>query len=440
LAAAPAFLVDSTDDAVDDNVNDTVCHTAAGTCTLRAAIMQANRYAGSGSVAITLPAGTYTLSVAIAGANGDDSGDLNLTVPPGGSSPLTITGAGAASTIIDANQIDRAFSVSRVATISGVTIRNGLVSSGNGGAILSLSDLTLTHAVVELSQANQGGGIENDGFMTLTDVVLQDNSANLGGGIYNGSNLTVSRSTIKTNSAPLLGGGGVFNVATLSVDQSTISANTAISGGGIYNYAPSASTIGITMTNSTVSGNHAQGKGGGVLTGGQGTVNVAIFSSSIIANEAAANPVSGGRGGGLSYTVPGTSSLHNSLIAGNYLSGGSSYEDCYSPSALINAYGKNLFSADPSAVCAFTNPSSVGSTTMIFIGSLQNNGGPTFTHALLAGSNAIGAVTSANCTGADALPVPMDQRGVLRQADGFCDVGAFEYDFSRIFGNGFEPQ
>jgi len=77
---------------------------------------------------------------------------------------------------------------------------------------------------------------------------------------------------------------------------------------------------------------------------------------------------------------------------------------------------------------------------MTFVGPLQDNGGPTFTHALLAGSNAIGAVTSANCTGADALPVPMDQCGVLRQADGFCDVGAFEYDFSRIFGNGFEPQ
>ena len=89
--ASTSYVVDSVLDAVDDNVNDTVCHTADNTCTLRAAIMQANHYTGSGNVAITLPAGTYVLSIAIAGANGDDSGDLNLTATPAGNSTVTIT-------------------------------------------------------------------------------------------------------------------------------------------------------------------------------------------------------------------------------------------------------------------------------------------------------------------------------------------------------------
>jgi len=435
--ASTSYVVDSVLDAVDDNVNDTVCHTADNTCTLRAAIMQANHYTGSGNVAITLPAGTYVLSIAIAGANGDDSGDLNLTATPAGNSTVTITGAGAATTIIDADQLDRIFNIDgRAATISGLTVRHG--QGGNGGGILSQSVVTLNDVVVELCQGNQGGGIENDNWMTLTDVVVQLNDANIGGGIYNGSILTINRSTIKTNTAPLIGGGGIFNTGNLTIDRSTISANTGFVAGGIYNYGPSSATAKMTMTNSTVSGNHAQGKGGGILSGGQGMIDVAIFSSSIIANEAAANPVSGGRGGGLAYITTGTASLHNSLIAGNYLSGGSSYEDCYDSSVLIGAYGVNLFSADPSAVCPFINPASVGSTTMIAIGPLQNNGGPTFTHALLASSNAIGAVTTANCTGADSLPVPVDQRGVSRVTNGFCDVGAFEYDLGRIFASGFD--
>jgi predicted outer membrane repeat protein len=441
VCAAPSFVVDSVLDAVDDNVNDTVCHTAAGTCTLRAAIMQANHYSGTGTVAITVPAGTYVLSIAIAGSNGDDSGDLNLTAAPPGNSTVSISGAGAATTVIDADQIDRAFSiVGRFVAISGLTIRNGHAGGGNGGAILGQGTLTLTDAVIELSQANLGGGIENDSDMTLVNVVIKDNSATAGGGISNtaGLPMLVSRSTIKSNTA-IAYGGGIYNSHSLTIDRSTISANATTTGGGIYNIANPATSADMTMTNSTVSGNHAQGRGGGIATAGTGTLTVAIFSSSIIANEAAANLIPGGRGGGLAYASSGVASLHNSLIAGNYLSGGSSYEDCYSPGTLIYAYGLDLFSASPFNDCPFNSPASVGLTTMLAIGPLQGNGGPTFTHALLASSNAIGAVTSANCTGADAQPVPVDQRGVSRVTNGFCDVGAFEYDFGRIFANGFDP-
>jgi len=52
------------------------------------------------------------------------------------------------------------------------------------------------------------------------------------------------------------------------------------------------------------------------------------------------------------------------------------------------------------------------------IGSLGNNGGPTFTHALLPGSPAIDAA-GAGCPATD-------QRGVTRPQGPQCDVGAFE--------------
>jgi hypothetical protein len=56
----------------------------------------------------------------------------------------------------------------------------------------------------------------------------------------------------------------------------------------------------------------------------------------------------------------------------------------------------------------------------IFVG-LDDNGGPTKTHALVAGSPAIDA------SPADADCAPADQRGVLRPQGPSCDIGSFEY-------------
>ena len=58
---------------------------------------------------------------------------------------------------------------------------------------------------------------------------------------------------------------------------------------------------------------------------------------------------------------------------------------------------------------------------------LANNGGPTRTHALVAGSPAIDAVNDGTCP-----PPAKDQRGVSRPQDGngdggiACDIGSFE--------------
>jgi hypothetical protein len=87
----------------------------------------------------------------------------------------------------------------------------------------------------------------------------------------------------------------------------------------------------------------------------------------------------------------------------------------------INVSGANL---DDDASCApgFTT------TLLLSLGPLANNGGPTQTHALLAGSSAINAVPSGQCTDLSSTPAPVtqDQRGVVRPAGSACDVGAFE--------------
>lgn len=68
------------------------------------------------------------------------------------------------------------------------------------------------------------------------------------------------------------------------------------------------------------------------------------------------------------------------------------------------------------------------------IAPLQDNGGPTWTHALRPGSNAIdGGDALFGCVDRGAQPLVFDQRGAARVVDGdgdgmaVCDVGAYEY-------------
>jgi hypothetical protein len=72
-----------------------------------------------------------------------------------------------------------------------------------------------------------------------------------------------------------------------------------------------------------------------------------------------------------------------------------------------------------------TCPGTLGAVTNLD-STLQDNGGPTWTHALLNGSNAIDAVVG-DCTNpVSGEVIDKDQRGTLRN-DGQCDIGAFEY-------------
>jgi hypothetical protein len=70
-------------------------------------------------------------------------------------------------------------------------------------------------------------------------------------------------------------------------------------------------------------------------------------------------------------------------------------------------------------------------------GTLQNNGGPTKTHALPAGTPAIDAGNIAGCVDGDGAAIHADQRGVPRPFGSRCDVGAYEVS-DVIFRNAFE--
>jgi CSLREA domain-containing protein len=202
-AWAAVYTVNNPFDVSDANPGSGVCETASGNgvCTLRAAIQEANALAGDDS--IILPPNTYLLT---------------QTAEVAISENLTITGSGAATTIINGNKSLRPGSGvlkifnDAVVGISGVTIYNG-----------------------------SEGGIFNSGTLTLTNITVSGNSASTGGGINNGEVLTVINSTVSGNSANISGGGilnfprstvGLFN-STITDNRSDADSDGIGTGGGV---------------------------------------------------------------------------------------------------------------------------------------------------------------------------------------------------------------
>jgi hypothetical protein len=273
--------------------------------------MQANRTSGVGAT-IMLPAGVYKLTIPAAGTDDETTGDLNLTSPANGNPVITITGAGPGNTIIDANQLDRAFHVhaGRIATISGVTIRNGYIVGDNaqGGGINNKGVLTVSNTLITLNHtaasgektASYGGGISNIGSLTVVDTTISHNIADDdGGGIANYGSLTVITSTISHNITAERG-GGIYSAGDLNVRDSTIGpTNSADQGGGVY------TGVGLTMRNSTINGNTAV-EGGGIFNFG----TVTAMNTTISQNIASKN------GEGI-YNIAGAAGVYNATIVFN---------------------------------------------------------------------------------------------------------------------------
>jgi len=408
------FTVDSTFGSWDDIPGDGICADALGSCTLRAAVMEASR--STGNVTIIVPAGTYTL---IGPAEGIDelTGDLNLIAPASGNPAITITGAGAATTIIDAAAKDRVLTVDagRTATIANVTLRNGSPTAGSGG------------------------GLRNHGVLTLTNVVVRDNKANAGGGgggIYNDNQLGIYGSTITSNVSSAGDGGGIENEnvgSGLTIVSSTIDHNIGRDGGGLYNGSTT-----VVMINSTMGENAASRNGGGIYSGGGLADTINIYNSTIVGNEADSDADTVGDGAGV-YNEPGaTLNLRNTVVAGNYLSGEQSYDDCI---GVIGMYGNNKFSPTVDCAVAPGIPGTATSLESIYeFGTLQDNGGATRTHALVPPSSMIHGGLA--CVDPNSTHLATDQRGRPRPPsppdplNSTCDIGAFAYN--EIFFGRFE--
>jgi hypothetical protein len=347
---------------------------------------------------------------------------------------VTIIGPDPADLAVDGSHASRVFHITphNIVTISGLTIKNGRVTGS-------------------LAQ-DSGGGIYNDrSALTVSNCVLSGNSAIAvgdesdvyGGGIFNdggfhghdGATLTVVRSTLSGNSAvhdPTTvsdaWGGGIGNVGcggsvTLTVIDSTLSGNSGTHGGGISTFCNTT----LTIANSTFSGNEAGGAGGSIYNDGafSGSATLKINGSTFSGNSA-------GWGGDIYNNG---SSGHATVEIGNtILNVGAPVVSLFNSSGTVTSLGYNL-SSDGGAGALHATGDQINTDPML--GPLQDNGGPTFTHALLPGSPAIdhGAseVVELGESGLAALPCGhADVRGTARAQDGDggggfeCDIGAIE--------------
>ncbi|MCL4858862.1 MAG: right-handed parallel beta-helix repeat-containing protein, partial [Caldilineaceae bacterium] len=322
VAQAATFTVNSTVDAPDTDPNDGLCATSAGTCTLRAAIQQAN--ATTAADTINLPAGTYAIT--IPPGSGDDaaSGDLDILYP------LTLIGAGPGATIIDAGGLDRIFEIYETGgnvTLNGLTIRNGY-SAEDGGGIYNLSPGTLrleNVAITGNTTEVEGGGVHTVyGRLIISGgSVISGNTGRSGGGVYNAGELSplgipsrveISNATIADNVAD--SGGGIYNTheGSLTLTDVTISGNTSEDyGGGVAN----AGRTSLTIVRGTFTGNHAAGDGGGLFSASERPLTI---SDSIFTQNSAGDG-DGGEGGALYTDGSGTVSVTRSTFDDNHASG-----------------------------------------------------------------------------------------------------------------------
>ncbi|NOZ51342.1 MAG: hypothetical protein GXP37_15060 [Chloroflexi bacterium] len=295
---------------------------------------------------------------------------------------LALQGAGADNTVIDGNgSVTRqrviAIAFGQNVDISGVTIQNGYVLSGDKG----------------------GGGIRNRGFLTLRNVILTHNtvsgtlSGDIGGAISpggkGGGKLVLENSTISHNTAER--GGGIFFNSTLLITNTLIYSNTAKSGGGITNYGSA------TFVNVTFSGNEASSNGGALVN----LKDSDLINCTVTANNS-----------GYGIRNSGAMTLTNTLLANN------APGNCW---GTISSGGTNL---DDDGTCGLNAPGDITNMPAL-LDPLRDNGGMSWTHALVPGSPAIDAGSETAC------PLT-DQRGWARPIDGdgdgtaICDIGAYE--------------
>ncbi len=237
-----------------------VCPSGCTYTTINAAVSNASTVNGD---TISVHAGTFTESV-------------NVT------KNLTIIGAGASATIVQANTT---------------------YGSGTGGSVFkigvgvtaTIKNLTARHG----ANPTYGGGVDNQGTGTLDGLIIERNMGQNGSGIGNRSTgvLTVKKTLIRNN-VGASSGAGIFNAGILTLEDSTVSGNSG-TGGGIYAISPSVTNL----SRSLVSAN--------------GNIGAYISNSTL---NAVNSTFTGNYGSGL-LVANGTLRLSSCTVTGNFAEG-----------------------------------------------------------------------------------------------------------------------
>jgi predicted outer membrane repeat protein len=423
---------------------------ASGAGSLLDAITQANAAAGphninitaSGTVTVATPF-VLTQSMTIKGP------DVACILLPGTVCP------GPAFTI-DGGNTSRLIQVATTATgpmtLSALTLTHGRTDSVKGGAVdvptgqtLNINDCLVTaNATTGTSSGDPllaaGGAVSTRGTLNILRSTFSNNTATgPGGAIYAApsATLSIAGSLFTGNQVPDAWAGAIYcdSSTLVTITDSTFTLNRSGSGGsgaaGFWNtkavirgstftgnstlgaggafvaYAAPGETIGV--ENSTLSGNRADY--GGAIYAQLGTTD--LRNVTITANVAR-------RSSGFDNAGGATVLMRNTIVAGNV--GTQSISDCSGP---VTSSGYNLIGS-ASGCTGFTGTDVTGVTSPL--SGLADNGGPTQTHLLYAGSPAIDGGNPAGCIGLSGATLTVDQRGRIRPFGARCDIGAVEME------------
>jgi hypothetical protein len=383
---------------------------ASALMTLIVLVLVSAASAATITVSSTKDSGAGSLRQAIEGAGSGDT-----IVLPASKTPyevtsdalfieknLTIDGAGAANTVINAMGSETIiFEVrSAIATMSGLTITGSKQAGIQLGEGVTSASLTLSAVAVS---GNGKAGIDGAAVetyahsaLTVDASTIENNEGYNGAALYLGGQGTIANSTIANNRSLAGGdGGGLQSNELLTMTGDTVAHNTSLnSGGGLFLGGHT------TITNSTISENQAA-DGGGL----ENRNSLTLLNDTIAGNESTGGH---GSGGG----IDGSATATNTIIADNSDNEGH-IDNC---SEALTAGGPNL---ENGKECGFAAHGGISEANPL-LGPLARNGGPTETQRLLPGSPAIEGGANTECPATD-------QRGIVRPVGLKCDIGAVEY-------------
>jgi hypothetical protein len=392
-------------------------------------------------------------------------GPGTITIEDSGLSHNTLTGG---SGTINPTTIGTLTSVITPGDVGGEAAGGGIWSSCSGktsitGSAMQDNNLTGGEGTLNNSSASFAGDVGGEalgGGAVVRNVGATITASNFLNNNLAGGNGTYSAGTVAGSVGGAASGGGV-DVSTsggatpvITISDSTLSGNFAFGGNGSVKTLPGSTFSGGSipgfasgggarfdagstgaLVNSTIADNQAIGgqssslipvaSGGGLYFDNSSSGN--LTNVTVVGNQASPSATGQGStsGGGIdNNNLPGKGivTLHNTLVALNGANKGPDF------AGTVTNSDHNLISvADGSSGFSAANGDLLGSELHFLnpvLGSLANNGGPTQTIALLAGSPAI----NAGDTNGGLVTGKFDQRGqgFARVVNGVIDIGAFE--------------
>ena len=373
-----------------------------------------------GSLLVAASVGAVLVSTTPAGA----TTSVTLYVTTGGTATTVCTSSHPCPTIQDAVTAAQTHTGDIVTiTVAAGTYPGGITIAASGLASLSI------HGAGSATTTVTGGGTTRDVLVTIGTVTIDGlaithgEATTSGGGVHNAGTLTLTNDTVSNDHATY--GGGVSNLgtATLTLTNDTFTNDSASRlGGGVFNSGTA------TLTNNTLTNDSALFDGGGVYNSGTATLTNNTFIND------------GARLGGALANFFGTATLTNDTLSNDSATtGGSGVYSGDTPT--LSATTRLTNSIVDSTSCAgapvtgsdnvvttlkcrgsgptvVTTPAAIDLATTL---AANTSSGPQ-TLAIGPTSAAYHEVPLSNCT------VVTDERGLPRPgAPGACDAGAYEY-------------